>query len=122
MCIRDSPNSCGQHWIADIGIEGKKIKTNGQMVDAYYFCVGGSVGQFASIARPVGYRCAATDVPDAIERVLGAFQELRSPAENLRQFFARHSNDEIRAFLAGGFVAGVERDLAVAPTPHGVEG
>jgi sulfite reductase (ferredoxin) len=120
--ITGCPNSCGQHWIADIGIEGKKIKTNGQMVDAYYFCVGGSVGQFASIARPVGYRCAATEVPDAIERVLGAFQELRAPAENLRQFFARHSNEEIRAFLAGGFVAGVERDLAVTPAPHGVEG
>jgi sulfite reductase (ferredoxin) len=120
--ITGCPNSCGQHWIADIGIEGKKIKTNGQMVDAYYFCVGGSVGQFASIARPVGYRCAATDVPAAIERVLHAFQELRTPPENLRQFFARHSNEEIRAFLAGGFLAGVERDLAVAPAPHGVEG
>jgi len=120
--ITGCPNSCGQHWIADVGIEGKKIKTNGQMVDAYYFCVGGSVGQFASIARPVGYRCAATDVPAAIERVLHAFQELRAPAENLRQFFVRHSNEEIRAFLAGGFVAGVERDLAVAPAPHGVEG
>jgi sulfite reductase (ferredoxin) len=120
--ITGCPNSCGQHWIADIGIEGKKIKTNGQMVDAYYFCVGGSVGQFASIARPVGYRCAATDVPGAIERLLDAFQQLRGTGENLRQFFARHSNEEIRTFLAGGFVAGVERDLAVAPAPHGVEG
>jgi sulfite reductase (ferredoxin) len=120
--ITGCPNSCGQHWIADIGIEGKKIKVNGQMVDAYYFCVGGSVGQFASIARPVGYRCAATDVPAAIERVLNAFQELRGPGENLQQFFARHSNEEIRSWLAGGFIAGVERDLSVAPAPHGVEG
>lgn len=120
--VTGCPNSCGQHWIADIGIEGKKIKANGQMVDAYYFCVGGSVGQFASIARPVGYRCAATDVPAAIERLLDAFQQLRAPNENLRRFFARHSNEEIRAFLAGGFVAGVGRDLAVAPAPHGVEG
>ena len=120
--ITGCPNSCGQHWIADIGIEGKKTKVNGQMVDAYYFCVGGSVGQFASIARPVGYRCAATDVPAAIERLLDAFQQLRTPGDNLRQFFARHSNEEIRAFLAGGFAAGVDRDLAVAPAPHGVGG
>ena len=28
----------------DIGIEGKKIKVNGQMLDAYYFCLGGSLG------------------------------------------------------------------------------
>jgi len=120
--VTGCPNSCGQHWIADIGIEGKKIKSEGRMVDAYYFCVGGSVGQFASIARPVGYRCAATEVPNAIERLLGAFQELRRPNEKLQQFFARHSNEEVRAFLAGGFVVGVERDLAAAPAPHGIEG
>jgi sulfite reductase (ferredoxin) len=120
--ITGCPNSCGQHWIADIGIEGKKIKQDGRMVDAYYFCVGGSVGQFASIARPVGYRCAATDVPDAIERLLQAFSSLREKKENLRQFLNRQSNDELRSFLAGTFVGAVERDLALGPVPHGVEG
>jgi sulfite reductase (ferredoxin) len=120
--VTGCPNSCGQHWIADIGIEGKKIKEDGRMVDAYYFCVGGSVGQFASIARPVGYRCAASDVPDAIERLLSGFNERREDGENLRSFLARHSNEDIRAILAGSFVASVERDLALGPVPQGVEG
>jgi sulfite reductase (ferredoxin) len=120
--ITGCPNSCGQHWIADIGIEGKKIKVDGRMVDAYYFCIGGSVGQFASIARPVGYRCAATDVPDAIERLLADFNAQREPDENLRGFLARHSNEDIRAILAGSFVAPVERDVAVGAVPQGVEG
>jgi sulfite reductase (ferredoxin) len=120
--ITGCPNSCGQHWIADIGIEGKKIKSGGRMVDAYYFCVGGSVGQFASIARPVGYRCAATEVPDAIERVLREFNEQRAPGENLRQFFARRTNDEIRALLAGSLAASVERDTVQGSVPLGVEG
>jgi len=119
--ITGCPNSCGQHWIADIGLEGKKTKLNGQMVDAYYFCVGGSVGQFASIARPVGYRCSAAEVPDAIERLLVLFQERRATDENLRQFLARHSNEEIRSILAGSFVPPVERDLALGPVPQGVE-
>jgi sulfite reductase (ferredoxin) len=120
--ITGCPNSCGQHWIADIGIEGKKIKQDGRMVDAYYFCIGGSVGQFASIARPVGYRCSADTVPDAIERLLVGFNTLREGNENLRQFFARHTNDELRALLAGNFVSAVERDLSLGPAPHGVEG
>jgi sulfite reductase (ferredoxin) len=120
--ITGCPNSCGQHWIADIGLEGKKIKVDGKMVDAYYFCVGGSVGQFASIARPVGYRCAATEVPDAIERVLREFNTDRADGENLRQFFARHSNDEIRSLLAGGYAASVERDTVQGAVPLGVEG
>jgi sulfite reductase (ferredoxin) len=120
--ITGCPNSCGQHWIADIGIEGKKIKQNGKMVDAYYFCVGGSVGQFASIARPVGYRCTADSVPDAIERLLEGFNTQREGNENLRQFFGRHTNEELRALLAGTFVGAVERDVALGPVPHGVEG
>ncbi len=120
--ITGCPNSCGQHWIADIGIEGKKIKVDGQMVDAYYFCVGGAVGRFASIARPVGYRCAAVEVLGAIERLLRAFESERNPGENLRQYFARHSNDEIRSLLAGEWTESVERDVVAGPVPHGVEG
>jgi len=120
--ITGCPNSCGQHWIADIGIEGKKIKQNGRIVDAYYFCVGGSVGQFASIARPVGYRCTADTVPDAIERLLEGFNTRRDGNENLREFFGRHTNEELRALLAGTFVGAVERDVALGPVPHSVEG
>src|SRR5580698_5338035 len=119
--ITGCPNSCGQHWIADIGIEGKKIKVDGRMVDAYYFCIGGSLGQVRSIARPVGYRCAALDVPDAIERLLARFNECREADENLRLFLARHSNENLRAILAGSYVALVERDLALGPVPQGVE-
>ena len=120
--ITGCPNSCGQHWIADIGIEGKKIKANGKMVDAYYFCVGGSVGQIASIARPVGYRCVATDVPEAIERLLTTFTGGRYESESLRQFLARHSNEELRTILAGEFVGAVVRDLPAQSLPQGVEG
>jgi len=121
--VTGCPNSCGQHWIADIGLEGKKIKQDGKMVDAYYFCIGGSVGEFASIARPVGYRCAATDVPDAIERLMNRFQSDRKSDENLRQFFARHSNDDLRSILAGGYAQTVERNAATAgPVPVGVDG
>ncbi len=113
--VTGCPNSCGQHWIADIGIEGKKIKHDGRLVDAYYFCVGGSVGQFAGAARPVGYRIPATEVPEAIERLLKTYQGRRlGEGETLRAYFARHSNDELRAQLAGEQVTPVERDAGGA--------
>ena len=109
--VTGCPNSCGQHWIADIGIEGKKIKVQDRMVDAYYFCVGGALGLHQSTARPIGYRCAATDVPEALERLLGQYLAQREPGENLRRFFARHSDTELREFLAGELVSAVARDL-----------
>src|SRR5439155_936643 len=32
--VTGCPNSCGQHWIADLGIEGKRGKVGGQLVAA----------------------------------------------------------------------------------------
>ena len=120
--VTGCPNSCGQHWIADIGIEGKKIKLDGRMVDAYYFCLGGAVGLNQGFARPVGYRCPASEVPDAIERLLRRYLEDRNYGENLRQFFSRHNNDDLREFLAGSLVEAVPRDLSPGRVPHGLEG
>jgi sulfite reductase (ferredoxin) len=120
--VTGCPNSCGQHWIADIGIEGKKLKVDGRIVDAYYFCLGGAVGKNQSIARPIGYRCAATDVPDAMERLLTAYVADRYAGENLRQFFARHNDEQLRGFLAGQPSDAVIRDVPPGPVPRGLEG
>lgn len=113
-------NGCGQHWIADIGMEGKKIKHQGKMIDAYYFCLGGGVGESAGISRPVGYRCPAPLVPEAIERLLRQYMGTRAGGENLRTWFRRHSNDELRAYLAGEPLPAVERDVPAGPVPHAV--
>jgi sulfite reductase (ferredoxin) len=118
--VTGCPNSCGQHWIADIGLEGKKIKHEGKLTDAYYFCLGGAVGEHARIARPVGYRCPAPLVPEAVERLLRNYLEGRQYDESLRSWFARHSNDELRAQLAGEVLEPVERDLPTGPVPHAV--
>ena len=119
--VTGCPNGCGQHWIADIGIEGKKIKHEGKLVDAYYFCLGGSVGQHAAISRPVGYRTPASHVPEAIERLLRRYLVTRDgEKENLRAWFARHTNDELRGYLAGETLEPVERDLPSGRVPHAV--
>src|SRR5271157_4811396 len=119
--ITGCPNSCGQHWIADIGVEGKKIKVDGKFVDAYYFCVGGAVGQFASIARPVGYRCRAEEVPDAIARLLRTYYAERSPHDTLQHFLSTQSTEALRAILAGGPAPIALRDLPAAQVPHSLE-
>jgi sulfite reductase (ferredoxin) len=106
--VTGCPNSCGQHWIADIGLEGKKIKQGKEVVDAFYFSLGGALGQYQRIARPVGYRCPATEVPDAVARLLTTYIESREPGENLRAYFARYSDEELRAQLSGVVPAGIE--------------
>lgn len=113
-------NSCGQSWIADIGLEGKKVKKDGKLVDAFYFCVGGAVGEHAGIARQIGYRAAAEDCPEAIERLLNGYLKLRTEGEDLRSYFRRTSDDDLRAHLAGAIVAPVERDPSPGRVPASV--
>jgi sulfite reductase (ferredoxin) len=113
-------NSCGQSWIADIGLEGKKLKKDGVMVDAFYFCVGGAVGEYAGIARQIGYRAAAEDCPEAIERLLRGYLKGRGEGENLRAYFRRTSDEDLRTLLAGAVVEAVERDPAPGRVPANV--
>jgi sulfite reductase (ferredoxin) len=120
--VTGCPNSCGQHWIADIGIEGKKIKMDGRLVDAYYFCVGGAVGRHQAVARPVGYRVPASAVPEAVERLLRAYLAERRPDQSFRAFCAARTDEELRTFLAGEPVAAATRDASPGPVPHGLEG
>jgi sulfite reductase (ferredoxin) len=119
--VTGCPNSCGQHWIADIGIDGKKMKVDGRLVDAYYFCLGGALGLHQATARPTGYRCLATEVPASIERLLRQYLSERQDGENLRHFFARHTETELRGFLAGEPLEAVARDLPpVSPRGAGI--
>jgi sulfite reductase (ferredoxin) len=113
-------NSCGQSWIADLGLEGKKIKKDGKMVDAFYFCVGGALGEYAGIARQIGFRAAAEDCPEAVERLLRGYLAKRDGGENLRAFFRRTSDEELRALLHGAAVAAVERDPSPGRVPSSV--
>jgi sulfite reductase (ferredoxin) len=117
--VAGCPNSCGQHWIADIGLEGKKIKLGDKLVDAYYFCLGGAVGEHQKIARLSGYRCIAPEVPAAIERLLKTYIAQRGENENLRAYFSRYSDSDLRGQLAGEEIVAVSRDLSPGPVPHG---
>ncbi len=114
-------NSCGQHWIADIGLEGKKLKKDGVIMDAFYFCVGGAVGKYARPARPLGFRAAAEDCPAAVERLLRGYLASREPGEDMRGYFARTSDDALRAQLNGTAIAPVERDAPPARGSHAVD-
>jgi sulfite reductase (ferredoxin) len=100
--VTGCPNNCGQAWIADVGLEGKKIKQDGQLVDAWYFSLGGALGLHAGLARQVNYRCTSHQVPDALERLFRNYLDTRAREENLRAWFAARSNDELRSVLESG--------------------
>jgi len=95
--VTGCPNGCGQHWIADIGLEGKKQKYNGELRDAFQFNVGGAVGRYQKVSRSINYRCLSEEVPAAIERLLRGYMGERENGEDLQAWFARKSDEDLRA-------------------------
>ncbi len=71
------PNSCGQHWIADIGLRGRRTRTETGSEEGFSIYVGGrldSTGHVGELAMEV----ASTDVVPAIRAMLTVYLENRS--------------------------------------------
>ena len=97
--ITGCPNACGQHWIADIGLQGVQVEESGQHVDGFDVFVGGGVGASAGFARRLGFRAASTRIPDAIENLLRGYLATRDEGEVFRAWTLRVGDDHIRAVL-----------------------
>jgi sulfite reductase (ferredoxin) len=120
--VNGCPNSCGQHWIADIGLQGCKMKVGGEQVDAFDILLGGAVGRGARFTRRVGLKIPASEVPDALERLLREYLSRRRPGERFHEFCWRHSEAELRALLVGEEVEACAAPEGSGPPPHGIEG
>jgi sulfite reductase (ferredoxin) len=97
--ITGCPNACGQHWIADIGLQGVQVEENGQHVDGFDLFVGGALGAHAGIARRLGFRAASTRMPDALENLLRGYLATRDEGEAFGAWTTRVGDDHLRGML-----------------------
>jgi len=82
--VTGCPNACGQHWIADIGLQGVQVEDAGQPVDGFELFVGGGLGRGADFAHRAGVRLPATRVAGALETLLRAYLATREEGEVFR--------------------------------------
>jgi sulfite reductase (ferredoxin) len=99
--VTGCPNACGQHWIADVGLQGVQIELDGTSVDGFDFFLGGAVGAAPRLARRIGLRLPAADAAAALERMFRAFQMERLASERFAGWVARAGDDVVKAALAG---------------------
>jgi len=90
------PNSCGQHWIGDIGFYGNARKINGREVPYYLMLLGGTQHEFGVAIQSLPARL----VPAAVERVLTHFKQHRVESESFRQYVLRHKVETFRKLTA----------------------
>ena len=56
-------HACSSHHIGDFGLQGTKVKVNGEMVDAVDVYVGGRIGRDARLAEKIADRVPIADLP-----------------------------------------------------------
>ena len=87
--ISGCPNSCGHHYIADIGFQGKAKRMNGRLMPCYDVLVGAKMFEGdAHLAERIG-TVPAKRIPDLLAEALsnGTVEK-----ELLRSFTAKYSN------------------------------
>lgn len=101
--IRSSgcPNSCGQHWIGDIGFYGNARKINGKEVPYYMLLLGGGndaegVMRFGLSVQSIPARLA----PAAVTRILDHFIANRQDGENFRAYVMRFKVETFKKLTA----------------------
>jgi sulfite reductase (ferredoxin) len=99
--VTGCPNACGQHWIADVGLQGVLLKQGGVEVEGFDVFVGGGLGARSGLAHRVAFRAPADDVPDALERLFVAFSAQRDAGETFRSWSVRVGDGAVKSALAG---------------------
>jgi len=105
--ISGCPHGCGQHHIADIGLEGASTKRGSVTAPCYHLYLGGSytggdIGSGAdetSIASRPGIRIPARSAPDAIKRLISTYQTNRLEGERFKEFVVRSGNEYFKTVL-----------------------
>lgn len=113
--VNGCPNSCGQHHVGDIGLQGCLARVNGEQVEAYDVCLGGRLGANAQFTRPISRKVPADKVKYALENLLLAYQTDRTDDENFTLFIDRHTDEELGGFLGLHLLA--EDDPSWTPPP-----
>jgi len=84
------PNSCAQHYVGDIGLQGVKVTIGGESVEGYNVVLGGGVGARAGIAKQVFTGISFGELPALLERVLKTYLAKRRTGEAFAEFTRRH--------------------------------
>jgi ferredoxin-nitrite reductase len=84
------PAGCGNHTVADIGLLGKNIKVNGEVVEAVDVFAGGASGCEANFPVKIMEDVACEDLSDAIAGLVkhGAFKAMRQQLKKIPQVMA----------------------------------
>jgi sulfite reductase (ferredoxin) len=99
ISIAGCPNSCGQHAISDIGLEGSLVTIGGTKREAFQVYLGGGVGAKESFGRKIGARIPSEEVAERLARLLAHYKRERLEGESFQDFCQRHTDQQLAAYM-----------------------
>lgn len=94
------PNACGQRQIADIGLQGIKMKNKDkQLVEAFEIYVGGKLSENAQFNQKLKGKIEAPFLNDVLLEFIKHFKDEKSEGENFHDFFERTGKDLLQEKL-----------------------
>lgn len=87
--VNGCTNSCGQQQIADIGLQGARLKTEAGLVDAFDISVGGTLGPGATFNTKLQRRIPAEKIAPVLAQLLNYFKATRLPEETFHAYVKR---------------------------------
>ena len=99
ISVTGCPNSCGQHHICDVGLEGSLTTINGKKRETFQVFLGGGVGEHESFGRRVGVRVPSEELAERLAQLFMRYKQERDDGETFQAFCLRHSNEELAAML-----------------------
>ena len=92
------PNSCAQHYVGDIGLQGVKVGSTSS--EGYHVVFGGGTGADAAIGKQVFTGIPFSDLPALLERVLKTYQARRQSGETFVAFTRRHEVKQLQEMFS----------------------
>jgi ferredoxin-nitrite reductase len=87
-------NSCAQHYIGDIGLQGTAVSKEDDIVEGYHIVIGGGYGVRGRVGRQLFDAVAFEEIPPLVESILLAYLEHRADEREPFVDFAARSSDE----------------------------
>ena len=92
------PNSCAQHYVGDIGLQG--VKVGPASSEGYHVVFGGGTSADAAIGKQVFTGIPFSDLPLLLERVLKTYEVKRQPGETFAAFTRRHEVKQLQEMFS----------------------
>jgi len=99
--VNGCPNSCARIQVADIGLKGMIVTTDGEQEPGFQVHLGGGLASAdrdeAGLGRTVrGLKVTAADLPDLVERLVRRWLDQRGAGETFSTWAHRVDEEELR--------------------------